>query len=316
MAGTSSIVSPIVVPIITEMPNVDESLQDINKLNSGIDHLKTSLDTIRNNNQKSILPGFEEDIDRQINLTEKNIDQLVRLRELANNAEGPEAQLQARRNYEQAYKRARTSAADLAESVKSSNAVTFDIEGSISSYIEKAMQAEMPAMRRALRGVAQNLSKTGTVGDEQILKVFENTPVFKETLGRLQAGNSGVTKQMLQQISRAVLPTAVPQYLRNNYLDWDRGDYKAPQTVRDRLPSSFGRISLDRRPAYQTFNSSAEALTADEVKKLEQIIRNNPYMSQEFEKADIIRKYNGQMFMNPNVNRSHVSALGGLTARC
>ena len=315
MAGTSSIVSPIVIPVITEMPNIEESLQDVNKFNSSIEQLRTSLDTIRHNNQKSILPGFEEDIDRQISLTEKNIEQLTRLRDMANNVEGPEAQLQARRNYEQAYKRARTSAADLAESVKSSNSVTYDIAGEISSYISKAMQAEMPGMRRAIRGVAQNLAKSGNVGDEEILKVFEASPVYKNTLAKLQAGNSGVTPQMMKQISRSLLTTSVPQYLRNGFLEWDRGDYKAPQSARDRLPSSFGSISLSQRPAYRGFNSSAESLTQAEVQKLEHLIRSHPYMSQEFEKADIIRKLNGEMFINPNVNRSHISALGGLTTR-
>ena len=157
---------------------------------------------------------------------------------------------------------------------------------------------------------------TGTADDASLVRIFKNSEAYKNVLTglRRQGGSHLYTDTNMTQLLQAMLPIAVPQHTRSRYVDWAQSKAHI-SSVHDMLPAAFANISLRPSPETKTFTGTGRQLSASEIASLKQIIKNNPYAAQEFERVGLMHRRNGQAYFNPRATTEHVDALGGQIAR-
>jgi hypothetical protein len=144
--------------------------------------------------------------------------------------------------------------------------------------------------------------------------LYKQSSSFQKIASQLQQQNAELyTDDRLTSVLAMLRPLVVPQYARQKYVDWDKGD-RGPSSVREMLPKAFANISLRTDPGEASFTGGTRQLTEHELGAITRIVQENPYAAREFERAGLLMRHNGSAYINTHATQEHVNALGGMIA--
>ena len=310
MPSTQEIM-PIRIPIEVD---TSKALPQITDVQEGVDKLQIAIDTLRNSNQESIIPGFVRDIDEQLSITSENIGHLMSARQKIDYSTNDQERAQLTKNFQAMYNRAIRSVNDIQKSIQASADLGAMVTEDVRGMFTDALRPAAVALKNSFNAQAAALSKSsGNQIRDTITKSFFGSPEFHGIASQygLYDQGKGFSEAAMSKYLEAIYSTAVSKLYDARYVDWMGNTKGRPETVKERLPQAFRGLSLAPNPQRSKINANTEKLTKDEQKTIEDYLLAHPYVAREAEDAGLVMRYNGRIYSNPNATRSHVNAFAG-----
>ena len=310
MADNLSISIPLEIDVSKALPSLDE-------VSGGVDKLKMALDTLKNSNQDSIIPGFVRDMDEQIDVVYNNVEHLMSSRKAIDSSTSNTDRNYNLQNFQNAYNRAIRSVLDLASGLESSKNLGQMISSDVHAMFTASMKPAATQLKAAFNSVAQNLSGAfGNQRQEDIIKTFLGSSDLNKILSthNIFDGSKGMSKDVMAEYAKAIYSTSVSKLYDQKYVDWDVLNKKTINSVKERLPTSFRKLALTKNPTRSELSKDSYSLTNDESKLIQEYLNAHPFMLREAEQAGLINRYNGSIYWNPKSTRAHVNAFAGNVA--
>ena len=241
-----------------------------------------------------------------------NIDDLMRLRNNIDTADNAQDQEIALTQYKFAKTNARKSLDMIGNEIGSYFNLLLSFSDQEAKIFSEGIRSVRPTMEYAFNETAKALSVTGTKGKSEIIKSFKNSGSFKSLWEPLQKQNPTIfTDERAQKYLESSFSTMVSKQFVNEFTGWSNEEIQAPTHFKLRLPSKFRSLPLVRNPELKPLDQDSTPLTKDERDLLEWFIKKTPYLADEAEQAGLIKRYNGNVYSNPDSTRAHVGAFGG-----
>ena len=289
-----------------------ENLESLKDARTELKGLQDDVKSLREINKNVSFEGHAAEYKTLLNITENNVNDLMRLYHNINAAETTEDKDIAISQYQSAKNRAVTS-------IKSIGSELGGFVEMLSSFTEEqtriftnGIRKIRPQVAEAFNETARAMATTGTKGSEQLIKSFSNSGTFKQIWNSIQKENPDIfTDQVARQYLKNSFSSMVSKRYVSDYVDWNGKEVSMPSTIKDRLPSLFRGLRLTQNPTRSKMDQNGVKLSDAEMQKFETFIKKNTYLADEAEQAGLIRRSNGRVFVNPNATRSHINAFGG-----
>ena len=311
MAGTFGITIPLEIDVSKALPAIED-------VASGVDKLKTSLDVLSHENKDSLIPGYVRDVDEQISITTDNVDKLMSMRSRIDMASSNHEREIMTKNFVHAYNRAIQSVVDLSHGLQASKDLGEMISTDVHDIFSAALTPAASQLKSAFNAVARNTTRRmgGTQPQQSIIGSFLQSPDLQKVLeqhGLLDA-SKGFSQDVIGKLLEATYSTSVSKMFDSKYVDWISNNKLKPRSIRERLPEKFRQLSLARDPQRSQLSTDSLFLTPKENEAMKSYLLAHPYVLREAEHAGIAKRYNGQIYYNPNTTRAHINAFGGQIA--
>lgn len=304
MADIDPIVIPIQVSKDDSLDVLDQKLQDIGQ--SATD-LRESLD--------SPIPMFGDGMIDRLRIIEASVERMRKASMTLKENENAPDYHRSLATFRQDMSRMAATINDLRQSAAHSSSLNAQLGEELSATFTAGLRQHIPALMATFRSTAESMVKaSGTQSDQSLIEAFTHTAAYKN-VQRMLAENDATTysPENMMRMVKAILPVAVPQYLRASHLGW-MNEHVQISRVRDMLPASFSHISF-RDTSERAFNKTARQLDGNELAALRKIVRDNPYLAPEFERAGLMKREHGRAYFNNEASEENVNSLGGLIAR-
>lgn len=260
---------------------------------------------------------FNNDLETQLSFTERNVNRLLNMRKNIDKTLGKESKTTETALFNQMVNYTQKRVSDLSASINILSTMHNNVDNGSYDVLDKVMKKTYVPLRKALESYTKAASSAlGTQSADSIIDMFMGTKAYKGIISQNitdETSKRTLTSSNMRQYLKAMAATAIPQIMNNNYVDWE-GERRSVHNIQELLPSTFSNIRLGRNITSDRSSNRedfSKKLTASEMNVIKQLVLENQYISREAEKAGLISRKNGTLYVNKDSTRGNVNAFAG-----